>query len=88
MGKLKVAKEKCDQCLYTSNRIVSNARATQIIRDCAKKDTHFECHKGTIAGNPVVCRGCFESRNPGQLVRIMERLNGIEFVDVEAKEQA
>lgn len=83
MSKLMVAREKCSQCLYTENRIVPNARTKEIFRDCARKDTHFLCHKGTIAGKDVVCAGCYESRNPGQLVRIMERLNGIEFVDAE-----
>ena len=84
MSKLMVARERCSQCLYTENRIVSNARAKQLIRDCAKNDTHFLCHKGTAEGKEVVCAGCYESRNPGQLVRIMERLDAIDFVDADA----
>lgn len=84
MSKLKVASKKCSQCLYDKNRIVPDSRAKQIIRDCARHDSHFECHKGTLYGEKIVCAGSHQSRNPGQLVRIMERLGAIELVDPDA----
>lgn len=80
MSKLKVKKEKCDQCLYTENRIVSKVRAAEIIQETIRNDCNFECHKGTIAGEDIICRGSFD-KHPGQLVRIIGRMGGIEFVD-------
>jgi len=76
----KVMKERCDQCLYGSDKIVSNARRSQIIREITRKDCHFICHKASIAGQNVACRGDFDQRGCGQLGRIMGRLNAIEFV--------
>lgn len=87
MGKgLKVCEHKCDQCLFSPNRIVSKSRVAQIIRNCLKKDIHFECHKGTIEGVAVVCRG-FYDQYPTQLIRIAERLNVVEFVNPETINQ-
>jgi len=76
----KVKKEKCDQCLFTENRIVSKKRASQIIRDCKKNDTHFICHKSSIDNNEVCCRGSFDSMSTN-LIRIAGRLNMIVEVD-------
>lgn len=53
----KVCSQMCDQCLFTQNRVVSEARANQIIEDCLKNDRWFECHKFTILGQKAVCRG-------------------------------
>lgn len=77
---MKVMEECCDQCLYGPNKIVSNARWSQIIREITRKDCHFICHKASIAGQDVACRGDFDQRGCGQLGRIMGRLGAIEFV--------
>ena len=53
----KVCVRQCDQCLFTVNRVVSPRRASQVIKDCLKNDNWFECHKFTILGLKVVCRG-------------------------------
>jgi hypothetical protein len=81
---MKVMEERCDQCLYGPNKIVSNARRSQIIRDITRKDCHFICHKASIAGQDVACRGDFDQRGCGQLGRIMGRLGAIEFVKEES----
>lgn len=75
----KVVATQCDQCLFSPNRIVSAARAKEILKDCAKKDTHFICHKTENA----CCRG-FYNADPGasNLMRIAGRLVAVEFVDV------
>ncbi|MFL5900951.1 MAG: hypothetical protein ACJ75S_07095 [Solirubrobacterales bacterium] len=54
---LLLASRCCDQCLVTPERIVSGEKAAQIVRNCKAEDNHFFCHKGTLAGKPVHCRG-------------------------------
>lgn len=56
-AELLLASRRCGQCLTTRNRIVSGARAAQIIRDCRRDRQHFICHKGSNAGLNVHCRG-------------------------------
>ena len=80
---MKIMEERCDQCLYGPNKIVSNKRRTEIIREITRKDCHFICHKASIAGLDVACRGDFDQRGCGQLGRIMGRLGAIEFVKEE-----
>jgi hypothetical protein len=76
MSKLKVCGQQCDQCLFGPNKIVSEARKQQILSDCKREDTHFVCHKH----DDVVCRS-FYNQSSTNLIRIMERLNGIQFID-------
>lgn len=56
-AELLLASKRCSQCLTTSNRIVSGERAAQIIKGCRRDHQHFICHKGSIAGLIVHCRG-------------------------------
>jgi hypothetical protein len=77
----KVMKERCDECLFGDNKIVSNKRRTEIIREITRKDTHFVCHKATLAGKQIACRGDFDQLGCGQMGRIAGRLDAIEFVD-------
>ena len=78
---LKVCAKKCNQCLFTSNRIVSKQRMTSIVRNCLKRDTHFECHKGTINNEQIVCAGWY-NQYTSQMLSIAQRLNMIEFVEM------
>lgn len=77
---LKVCKDACDQCLFGKNKIVSEKRKIEILKDCIKNDTHFECHKGTIVGENIVCSGFFQKYSTN-LIRIMGRLGAIEFIN-------
>ena len=71
----------CNQCLLSPNRIVSSKRAKEIIQGCARKQTHFICHKATIEGKEILCRTFFDKLgHVSQMVRIAERLNMIEFI--------
>lgn len=76
-----VMREACDQCLMSPNKIVSNERRTQILRDTAQRDCPFYCHKAQIAGELVVCRG-HHNAQPSQLGRIAERLQCVELYDL------
>jgi hypothetical protein len=75
-----VLAERCDQCLYGPNHIVRSARRKQLIRDLNRSDGHFICHKASIAGVEVACRGDWDQRGCGQLGRSMERLGAVEFI--------
>lgn len=54
---LLLAARRCDQCLTTRGRVVSGERAAEIIAGCRAEATHFQCHKGSIAGVNLHCRG-------------------------------
>ena len=75
----KVMEKRCDQCLFGKDKIVSNARRAEIIREIERKDSYFNCHKAT----KVACRGDWDQRGCGQMGRISSRLNAVEFVALE-----
>lgn len=75
-----VLSERCAECLYGPNKIVSNERRSEILREINRKDCAFICHKASIAGVEACCAGDWEQRGGGQLGRIMERLGGVRFV--------
>src|SRR6476620_11426729 len=74
---LRVMSKRCDQCLYTEARVVSEERAEQIMRDCERRDRYFLCHKGT---EPTVCRGFFDS-GVNTLCRVARAMDAV--LDVE-----
>ena len=80
-GKLQVYAERCDQCLFGPNRIVSGSRAASVIQDCLKHDSYFICHKASNRDETVVCRGFYETQTCN-LIRIAQRLGVIAFVPV------
>lgn len=59
-----VSAHRCNECLMGNSRIVSAERAEDILEECARKGTAFICHKGSIKGHNIVCRG-FYDRFPG-----------------------
>ncbi len=77
----KVMKERCDQCLYGKNKVVSNARRAEILREIEAKDCNFICHKATIAGQEVCCRGDFDKRGGGKVGRFAKWANAVEFIE-------
>lgn len=79
---LKVCEKQCDQCLFSKNRIVSSKRMSDILQSCVLKDSHFNCHKGTIVDETIVCKGFYDNYS-SNLIRIMGRLNGLQFVNPE-----
>ncbi len=80
MSKFKIMAERCNQCLFGKDKIVSNRRRAEILRGLRRDDNHFICHKAQIAGQDIACRGDWDQNGCGQLGRIMGRLGGIEFV--------
>lgn len=86
MTGFRVCAKRCDQCLFSSAKVVDDKRKLDILRKCAVEDRHFICHKFTIAEGPdsqVCCRGFYDV-NPAatNLMRIAGRLGAVEFVDL------
>lgn len=79
--KFKVMRERCNQCLYGPDTIVTNERRAQLLRGLERRDDWFICHKATIAGQKVACRGDWDQRRCGQVGQVAERLQLVEFVD-------
>lgn len=77
---LAVMRKSCDQCLFTKRRVVPLARKEQIVRETLACDTHFECHKGTIAREHIVCAG-WAKRYDSQGLQIARRLSLVVLVD-------
>lgn len=60
-----VMSRRCDECLYGSNKIVSKERMKEILAEIERNDCHFICHKATIVGRDVCCRGDWDSPHGG-----------------------
>lgn len=65
----KVRNQRCKECLFSKNKIVSNARRAEVLSDCEKKDKHFICH----LHRDVCCRGFFDTQK-SQSVQVAKRL--------------
>jgi hypothetical protein len=75
-----VMAERCNECLFGPNKIVSNKRRADIIRGITRDDSYFICHKATMQGTKAACRSDWDQRACGQLGRIMGRLGAVQFV--------
>jgi len=81
--KLYVCAKRCDQCLYSSARIVPQERAEGLIAEARERGSHFICHKHTIrAGANVACRGFFDAEHTLEIM-LARSLGIIVFVDEE-----
>lgn len=78
--KFKIMAERCNECLYGPDKIVSNCRRKELIKELNQKDDFFICHKATIEQQAVACRGDWDQRLCGQAGRIAGRLGILEFV--------
>ena len=84
---LEVCEERCDQCLFTANRIVSGERAAELIKGCNKTGKFFVCHKGSINGNDnLCCRGFYDLQST-PITQIAGRLDLVKFVPVPTKKE-
>lgn len=81
MAGFEVLKERCAECLYGPNKIVSDKRRAEILRKVASQDGYFICHKSSMIGGNACCRGDFDRGGGGQMGRIAGRLGCINFVD-------
>jgi hypothetical protein len=61
-GRVHVRAEPCAQCLLSADRIVSGARARQLIEDTrAVEGASFICHRSQVSDEHVaICRAWFD----------------------------
>ena len=62
--RLLLASRPCGQCLVTRDRIVPGVRAAALVRKCREERVQFVCHKGTLAGLNIHCRGVHDAIGP------------------------
>jgi hypothetical protein len=91
-GMFKVAAERCENCLFSADRIVDGKRVKQIIEDTRRSDSFFICHKfGTggdkgLEGSPVCCRGFFDTQNTLP-IQLATRLDCVDFIPLPVTEK-
>ncbi len=76
---LRVAEKRCDECLFTKNKIVSDSRKAEVLTKCRESQTYFICHKSN-GGPAVVCRGFFDEA-PNRACHMARVLRIVQFVD-------
>ena len=73
----RVKTQQCNQCLFSDNKIVNDARKEEVLRTTLKKDSFFVCHKT----DDVCCKGYWDShKNDFTVGQIAQRLNLIKEV--------
>ena len=82
-GKIHVMREKCANCLLSPDRLVSGARAAEIVRSTKDDDgATFTCHRASMAGEDAICRGWYDKFAASDMVlRLAESMGVIEEVD-------
>lgn len=80
---LLVAESPCDQCLFSSKKLVDEPRKRDILRECYVKGTYFICHEASIAGRAVICHNFAKSKDGAgnQAIRVATWLGAIKYVD-------
>ncbi len=77
-----VQQTRCDECLFSDAKLVSDARRDEILHECQQLNTHFICHKASINGQDVCCRGFYDERRDARS-RLASELGLVEFVEVD-----
>lgn len=84
---MKVYSKPCNQCLYSQNRIVDKERYEEIKQQIKTEQSYFICHKSSIENGKTCCNGFYKKDGQySQLIRIMERIGGIELVEHKPKD--
>lgn len=79
-GMIKVRFERCDQCLFGANKVVSEERKQELIEQCIKAEGWFVCHKSTQVGEHICCRGYWDIYKSDVIsLRVAQMFNGYEF---------
>lgn len=86
---LLIMRSPCDQCLFSKARIVSEKRAREVVATCLREDRHFECHKGTLEGEEIVCANFYKKHGKDvRSIRLAHALDVVRFVDGPKEEHA
>jgi hypothetical protein len=75
--KFQIMAERCNECLFSKNKIVSKERKAEIIREITSgQGSWFHCHKTS----GVACRGDWDKYGCGNIGRVAARIGAVEFV--------
>jgi len=77
----KVFDSPCSTCLFGPNKIVSEARKKEVIKNCLSRNSHFICHEATKNNHDIACRGFFD-RYSTNLERMCGRIGMIFMIQV------
>lgn len=77
-GQMQVCSRKCNQCLFSKDRLVSADQANALIRASLQDGGFFNCHKGSIAGEPLVCNQFWQTyRHKCDTLQLAQRLDAM-----------
>lgn len=81
-GKIQVYEKRCNQCLFSDNRVVSEHRAELMLKELDGTNTHFICHKSTLDNNGSVCCKGFWDEYKNKMLKLIlaDKLGLVEFV--------
>lgn len=60
----------------------------EIVNKCVREQSYFICHKASINNDDAMCKNFYDSfGHYSQLLRIVERLGVVEFIDQKDSER-
>lgn len=80
---MRACSEKCNQCLFTKDKIVSDECKAELLRELKHNGKHFFCHKGTIKGENIICKGSIEAGFNIDLFNAAQAMGMIKYVKPE-----
>lgn len=76
-----VYNKPCNQCLFSKNKIVSDDRYHEIIKECLAEQRHFLCHKSTIQNKHICCHAFYKKHEKDVwYITLAKKLNMVKFV--------
>lgn len=88
-GRIHVRGEKCGNCLYSADRLVSGARARELTTATrAEVGSTFVCHRSQVSDEPeAICAEWFRNfAKEDPLLRMAMAVDVIEYVHPEKRE--
>lgn len=83
----RICAERCDECLFSKDKIVSERRKKEVIRDARQGQGYFICHKVSLRDQNGCCRGFFDSYGYDiQIYQIASRLGFVIWIDAAGDE--
>jgi hypothetical protein len=87
-AELLVLEKRCNECLFSKNKIVSDKRRDDLLEGCKRRGSHFVCHKASNVKLEAVCRGFYDSpEHPTRLIHVARVLRAVRFVKEEDLEK-
>lgn len=80
--------KRCNECLFSKNKVVSDERRDDVLETCMRRGAHFECHKASKHKLEAVCRGFYDSEeHTTRLIHVARLLKAVRFVKEEDLER-